>query len=140
MTPSDNPILTAVTTMARCGWHISSVSAVRRDDGSWYAEVEVNDNVAPGDESILSDCTDYVISAPPPGPLAGAPGVTVEYWCNRPHPYRFDLPAESHDLYESWIAQTANVGNAVDYAWVGGRRWLTKPIKWQTDDIRKAFG
>lgn len=137
----DNPILKTVLTMVDCGWHVSTVCAVRID-GRWRAEIDVTDNVPDGwtwAEVGGEDYATYTIKGPPEGPLAGVPGVTVHLWINRPSPYRFDLPPESIDAYDQWISEVARVGKAPDYARISDHRIITKPIEWMREPLRAAL-
>lgn len=141
---SDNPILACVESMAICGWHPTTVSAERGPDGTWRAVIGVADDVPPGpfswsDYGAADAETPHAITAPPPGPLADVPGVTLHHRVNRPPDYTFVLPPESADVYEQWVAAVARAGRAPDWAWAGSGRISCRPVEWLPEPVRSML-
>jgi hypothetical protein len=125
---SMNPALDFVRTLAEQGYHPSTV-VIETTGNRWQVRVTLDDWLPPGEL---------------PGRRVGANNHDRTQRVSVAGRDRFDdqvvaLRHCSEGLAERWIQQIAETGKARDYARIGDRRWITKPIEWLREPLRSAL-
>lgn len=123
-----NPALDFVYTLAEQGYHPSTV-VIETTGKRWQVRVTLDDWLPPGETPGRP--TGASSEDPPPGVSAKV----GDRFDDRVVPLRHC----SDTLAERWIRQIAETGKARDYARIGDRRWITKPIEWLREPLRSAL-
>lgn len=125
-----NPILSRIEQVRADGLHPMAVRVSADGPGHWSLVLTLDDG-APPDETGPVSLKTHTITAPKQSELP--PGVKGWFWVRFP-----DDVSEirgSFEAVETWVAEVARVGNAIDWARFDGEgngypAYLTKPAAW----------